>query len=115
MSYMEIVSQEDSNFELHRVEVDTAVQAVTDKTDAASQTDWLKPHNAVVQYVPQSMSDSEIQTVLKGMELQDFLAKVCQRFEVSLQQNEIVDVFIDDYRSLSQTVMTSWGTSPTLT
>ena len=23
------------------------------------------------------------------------------RFEVSLQQNEIVDVFIDDYRSLS--------------
>lgn len=70
---MEIVSQEDTNFELHRAEVDTAVQvrgrgreggtdrrigregrikgvyediilflvqAVTEKVEAASQTDW---------------------------------------------------------------------------
>ena len=40
----------------------------------------LKPRHAAVQYVPQSMSDSEIQTVLEGVELRDFLAKVCPRY-----------------------------------
>jgi len=40
----------------------------------------LKPRHAAVQYVPQSMSDSEIQTVLEGTELRDFIAKVCQRY-----------------------------------
>lgn len=40
----------------------------------------LKPRHAAVQYVPRSMSDSEIQSVLKGAELQDFLDKVRHRY-----------------------------------
>ncbi|XP_065906152.1 dynein axonemal intermediate chain 3-like isoform X2 [Dysidea avara] len=85
------------------MEMDMCVQAIPDLLDACCQTEWKKPCNAAIQYEPQVMSEEDATTIMQSEGAVDFLNTICPRVELSLQQNEIMDVFVDDYRALSDT------------
>ena len=48
------------------------------------------------------MSDSDAQGLMEGEEMVIFLEEVYPRLEVCLQQNQIMDLFVDDCRDLSE-------------
>lgn len=56
------------------------MQAIAEKKDSSSQTEWLKPCNKITQYVPRELSDSECQDLLDDPGMNDFLNKAIPRF-----------------------------------
>ena len=48
------------------------------------------------------MSDSDAQGLMEGEEMAIFLEEVYPKLEVCLQQNQIMDLFVDDCRDLSE-------------
>ncbi|KAK2179552.1 hypothetical protein NP493_483g01017 [Ridgeia piscesae] len=100
--YKECASYEDPAFVLNRVEMDTSVQAVPALTTSSTQTDWRFPRNANTQYYPREFTEEEQQNLLATPELRHFMSYVTPRFELALQQNEITDVFFDDWMNLGE-------------
>ncbi|EDO29743.1 predicted protein [Nematostella vectensis] len=84
-----------------KMEFEKAIQAVSVLEDVGSQTDWLKPCNAATQYVPREFEEYEKEKINKSLMFKNFVNKVTPRFELALQQNEIMNVFYDDYESMA--------------
>lgn len=105
--YIDIASQDihddDDTQDIQRMEMEVSIQAVPELVDACCQTEWKKPVNAAVQYEAQVMSEEEATTIMESDSMVNFFNSTCPRVELSLQQNEIMDVFVDDYRALSDT------------
>lgn len=100
--FVECPSYEDDSYGLMRKELDKGIQAVPVSTDIGNQTEWRKPCNAVTQYIPRSTDEKSEEEINKATtDLQTFIDKVTPRFKLALQQNEILDVFYDDYFSLA--------------
>nr|XP_039270172.1 dynein intermediate chain 3, axonemal-like [Styela clava] len=99
-SYMGIASYEDKNFSSKRLEQDSSVQAVPERVEGSSQTVWKHPCTAAVQYEPRSLSKEECTTIENSEEYQTFIESTVPRFELALQQNDIMDVFFDDWSVL---------------
>lgn len=65
------------------------------------QTDWKYPKNANTQYYYREFSEEQKEEELKKENLSSFMTDVRPRFEEALQQNEIMNVFFDDWNALS--------------
>ncbi|XP_078075353.1 dynein axonemal intermediate chain 3 [Mustelus asterias] len=108
-SYMECMSYQDKNFSIKKLERDIGVQAVSILEENSTQTLWTYPRNACTQYTPSEFTEEEKDEILKSEALNVFINSVALRFEVALQQNEIMDVYYDDWRGLSEEDSTFGG------
>lgn len=98
--FIECLSYEDKNFDLKKMELTTATQAVPQKKDSGTQTTWKYPRNANTQYYPREFSTRELEELDKSDKLLKFVKDMEPRFELALQQNAIMDVFYDDWVNL---------------
>ncbi|KAJ3291525.1 WD repeat-containing protein 63 [Borealophlyctis nickersoniae] len=96
----------DPTYELSRMEVTAAVQAVPELVDSTAQTAWFRPVNFAVQYEPAFFSEEEQARELGSDSILDFVRTVSARFEKALRQNSIMDIFEDDYQNLGEEDMT---------
>ncbi|KAL8583506.1 hypothetical protein ACOMHN_056316 [Nucella lapillus] len=97
---IECLPYDDKTFDLKRVELNSAVQAVPVQEETGTQTDWKYPRNANTQYYPREFSTQELEEIEKSDDLVEFVKKVEPRFQLALQQNAIMNVFYDDWVNL---------------
>ncbi|NXT21528.1 WDR63 protein, partial [Syrrhaptes paradoxus] len=108
-SYTECTSYEDKTFSIKMLEKDVGVQMVPKVREASIQTKWTYPKNASTQYFPRQLSNEEKEDSLSSEKLKEFLASVHLRMEIALQQNEIMNVFFDDWKALAEDESCSGG------
>ncbi|XP_052258483.1 dynein axonemal intermediate chain 3-like isoform X6 [Dreissena polymorpha] len=100
--YVECTSYKDKTFDLQKIELDKGIQAIPWFMDSGTQTEWKYPRNANTQYYPREFSQHEQQEILKKKQTGTFMDGVCPRFQLALQQNEIMDVFFNDWLNLGE-------------
>ncbi|XP_052776408.1 dynein axonemal intermediate chain 3-like isoform X2 [Mya arenaria] len=98
--YIECTSYKDKTFDLQKNELDKGTQAIPWFTESGTQTEWKYPRNANTQYYPREFSTKEQETIVAKKATGEFVGGVCPRFELALQQNEIMDVFFNDWLHL---------------
>ncbi|NXA31614.1 WDR63 protein, partial [Eudromia elegans] len=101
-SYIECTSYQDKTFSIKLLEKDVGAQVVPKVRENSTQTKWTYPKNAATQYFPRAFSDEEKQKSLSSKKLEGFITSVLLRMEIALQQNEIMNVFFDDWRALAE-------------
>uniref|UniRef100_A0A8C5IJU5 WD repeat domain 63 n=1 Tax=Junco hyemalis TaxID=40217 RepID=A0A8C5IJU5_JUNHY len=101
-SYAECTAYEDNTFSIKLLERDVGVQMVPKLREATTQTKWTYPKNASTQYYPRQLSNEAKAESLSSGRLKKFLTAVCLRVEIALQQNEIMNVFFDDWKALAE-------------
>uniref|UniRef100_A0A8C3P0D2 WD repeat domain 63 n=1 Tax=Cyanoderma ruficeps TaxID=181631 RepID=A0A8C3P0D2_9PASS len=101
-SYAECTAYEDDAFSIKMLERDVGVQVVPKLRETSTQTKWTYPKNASTQYCPRELSDEAKAESLSSEALKKFLTAVHLRMEIALQQNEIMDVFFDDWKALAE-------------
>ncbi|XP_036377329.1 dynein intermediate chain 3, axonemal [Megalops cyprinoides] len=100
--FIECLPYQDKNFSLLMMERNTGIQAVPTLKSSSTQTKWKYPKNTHTQYKPREFTVEEKENCLNSEDLKNFVNLVVSRFEIALQQNEIMDVFFDDWRALSE-------------
>ncbi|GAB1606218.1 WD repeat-containing protein 63-like [Argonauta hians] len=100
---------DEGNFSLLRIELDRAVQAVPVMCHRLTQTRWPNPRVSATQYKPREFTPAELVEALGNPKLPEFIEKVSPLFELALQQNEITDVFFDDWTHLGKDMEISTG------
>ncbi|NXX75824.1 WDR63 protein, partial [Urocolius indicus] len=108
-SYVEYMPYEDKKFSINMLEKDVGLQTVPKVKEAATQTKWTYPKNVATQYFPREMSNEEKEESLSSKKLKEFLTSVQLRTEIALQQNEIMNVFFDDWKALAEDECSSGG------
>ncbi|RMC08525.1 hypothetical protein DUI87_14771 [Hirundo rustica rustica] len=101
-SYAECTAYKDDTFSIKMLERDVGVQMVPKLRETSTQTKWTYPKNASTQYFPRELSDEAKAENLSSETLKDFLTAVHLRMEIALQQNEIMNVFFDDWKALAE-------------
>ncbi|NXP91434.1 WDR63 protein, partial [Passerina amoena] len=101
-SYAECTAYEDNTFSIKLLERDVGVQMVPKLREASTQTKWTYPKNASTQYYPRQLSNEAKAESLSSEKLKKFLTAVHLRVEIALQQNEIMNVFFDDWKALAE-------------
>ncbi|NXU44170.1 WDR63 protein, partial [Drymodes brunneopygia] len=100
--YAECTAYEDDTFSIKMLERDVGVQMVPKLREISTQTKWTYPKNASTQYFPRELSNEAKAESLSSETLKKFLTAVHIRMEIALQQNEIMDVFFDDWKALAE-------------
>ncbi|XP_046905383.1 dynein axonemal intermediate chain 3 [Hypomesus transpacificus] len=100
--HMECSSYQDRSFSLRQMERQSGVQAIPALHCSSTQTIWRYPKNMCTQYEPREFSEEEKENCLQSETLKNFVNSVAWRFETALQQNEIMDVFVDDWKALKE-------------
>ncbi|KAK0131724.1 WD repeat-containing protein 63 [Merluccius polli] len=98
------VSYKDDKFSLKRKERECGVQAIPSLQTSSAQTQWKYPRNMCTQYEPREFSPEEKEKYLHSEQMRDFINSVAPRVLEALQQNHIMDVFVDDWRTLGEDV-----------
>ncbi|XP_056353805.1 dynein axonemal intermediate chain 3 isoform X2 [Oenanthe melanoleuca] len=101
-SYAECTAYEDDTFSIKLLERDVGVQMVPKVREASTQTKWIYPKNASTQYCTRQLSSEAKAESLSSEKLKEFLTAVHIRMEIALQQNEIMNVFFDDWKALAE-------------
>ncbi|XP_064003990.1 dynein axonemal intermediate chain 3 [Pogoniulus pusillus] len=107
-SYVECTSYQDKTFSIKMLEKDMGVQMVPKRKETSTQTKWTYPKNAATQYFPRQLPNEEKES-LSSKKLKEFLTSVHLRMEIALQQNEIMNVFFDDWKALAEDESSSGG------
>ncbi|XP_031430157.1 dynein axonemal intermediate chain 3 isoform X2 [Clupea harengus] len=100
--FLECVSYQDKSFSLREMENNCGTQAIPNVISAGTQTHWTYPKNVCTQYEPREFSEEDKENCLQSENLKNFVKSVAVRFELAIQQNEIMDVFFDDWKALSE-------------
>uniref|UniRef100_A0A8C1C130 Dynein axonemal intermediate chain 3 n=1 Tax=Cyprinus carpio carpio TaxID=630221 RepID=A0A8C1C130_CYPCA len=100
--FVECPSYQDKSFSIREMERHTAIQASSDTKHSSTQTLWKYPRNMWTQYESREFSPEEKEHHLQSENLKNFITSVLTRFEISLQQNHITDVFCDDWTALCE-------------
>ncbi|KAM7046471.1 dynein axonemal intermediate chain 3 isoform 8-T8 [Acridotheres tristis] len=100
--YAECTAYEDDTFSIKMLERDVGVQIVPKLRETSAQTKWTYPKNASTQYCPRQLSNEAEAESLSSEKLKEFLTAVHIRMEIALQQNEIMNVFFDDWKALAE-------------
>ncbi|NWV84831.1 WDR63 protein, partial [Dasyornis broadbenti] len=108
-SYAECTSYEDNTFSIKMLERDVGLQTVPKVRETSTQTKWTYPKNASTQYFTRELSKEAKAESLSSKMLEEFLTSVHIRMEIALQQNEIMDVFFDDWKALAEDESSSGG------
>ena len=93
------VNVRDPNFELERKLGHSGVQAVPELVTGETQTPWFRKQNVTIQYEPQLISSEEQETALQSEGMTEFLRRTREQYELSLQQNEVVNNYEDGYKN----------------
>uniref|UniRef100_A0A2K5S0E1 Dynein axonemal intermediate chain 3 n=1 Tax=Cebus imitator TaxID=2715852 RepID=A0A2K5S0E1_CEBIM len=101
-AYIECTAYPDKNFTLKQLEKDVGMQVIPQIKDISTQTEWTYPKNATIQYYPREFSEEEKETLKQSRPLVDFLNNASISVEIALQQNEIMNTFIDDWKYLAE-------------
>ncbi|XP_052034436.1 dynein axonemal intermediate chain 3 [Apodemus sylvaticus] len=101
-AYIECTSYPDKNYTLTQVERDAALQVIAEVKDTSTQTKWAFPKNATTQYYPREFSEEEKDIIRESKSFADFFNSVSTSVEIALQQNEIMNTFIDDWKNLAE-------------
>ncbi|KAE8609374.1 hypothetical protein XENTR_v10011791 [Xenopus tropicalis] len=109
--YMECTSYQDKRFSIKINERDTGIQVVPFTQENSTQTKWGYPRNACTQYTPREFTEEERKACLSSKDFKDFVNSVSLRLELALQQNEIMNAFLDDWKALSEEENTFGGKS----
>ncbi|NWV22739.1 WDR63 protein, partial [Origma solitaria] len=107
--YAECSSYEDETFSIKMLERDVGFQIVPKVRETSTQTNWTYPKNASTQYFTRQLSNEAKAESLSSKMLEEFLTSVHKRMEIALQQNEIMDVFFDDWKALREDESSSGG------
>ncbi|XP_070688343.1 dynein axonemal intermediate chain 3 [Pempheris klunzingeri] len=98
--YLECASYQDSRFSIKQMQRDCGIQAVPRLQSSSAQTQWKCQRNIFTQYIPRELSDEEKENILQSESLKNFCNLVTPRVLQALQQEEIMNVFIDDWKAL---------------
>ncbi|KAI4874495.1 hypothetical protein NFI96_021870 [Prochilodus magdalenae] len=112
-SCIECTSYQDKSFSIRRMEKQCGVQAIPNTKSSSTQTIWKYPRNMCTQYEPRELNEEEKENVLRSENLKNFLHSVTARFELAIQQNVIMDVFVDDWWTLGEEDTTFGGKADT--
>ncbi|XP_008404435.1 dynein axonemal intermediate chain 3 isoform X2 [Poecilia reticulata] len=104
--HLECTSYEDSKFKIKKLMSDCAVQAVPTLQTNSCQTMRMVPKDTFTQYEPREFSTKEREKILKELNLRDFCERQVPRMLFALQQEEIRNVFLDDWKALATGVET---------
>ncbi|KAM4738895.1 dynein axonemal intermediate chain 3 [Anableps anableps] len=100
-SYLECTSYQDSKFKIKKLQSDCGVQSVPRLQSNSSQTLRMVPKDTFTQYEPREFSNEEIENILKDQNLKNFCATQLPRVLHALQQEEIMNVFLDDWKDVA--------------
>uniref|UniRef100_A0A8C7LVS9 Dynein axonemal intermediate chain 3 n=1 Tax=Oncorhynchus mykiss TaxID=8022 RepID=A0A8C7LVS9_ONCMY len=100
--FIECTPYQDKNFSLKQMERHTGVQTIPNLKSSSTQTQWTYPRSMCTQYEPREFSEEKKENCLQSEKLKNFVNSVASRFEIAIQQNEIMDVFFDDWKALSE-------------
>ena len=92
------MTMEDPNFKLKRALNDKQVQAVPDVQAGEAQTTFFVKRNAAMQYEPITWPEERREEHIFSDEMREFLTITRDRYEHTLQQNEVVNLFEDPYK-----------------
>ncbi|XP_049443884.1 dynein axonemal intermediate chain 3 [Epinephelus fuscoguttatus] len=98
--YLECASYQDSRFSIKQMQRDCGMQAVPRLQSSSAQTQWKFQRNICTQYMPRELSDEEKENTLQSESLKNFCNLVTPRVLRALQQEEIMNVFFDDWEAL---------------
>lgn len=70
---MTIAPYADPSFDTKLAEIDLGIQVAPSHVDSSAQTIWRYPRNAVTQYEPRSMDETECEKILNSDSLSTFL------------------------------------------
>nr|XP_033478376.1 WD repeat-containing protein 63 isoform X2 [Epinephelus lanceolatus] len=98
--YLECASYQDSRFSIKQMQRDCGMQAVPRLQSSSAQTQWKFQRNICTQYMPRELSDEEKENTLQSESLKNFCNLVTPRVLRALQQEEIMNVFFDDWKAL---------------
>ncbi|XP_029285354.1 LOW QUALITY PROTEIN: dynein axonemal intermediate chain 3 [Cottoperca gobio] len=98
--YQHCASYQDSRFSIKQMQRDCGMQAVPRLQSSSAQTQWKFQRNVFTQYTPRELSDEEKETILQSESLKNFCISVTPRVLQALQQEEIMNVFCDDWKAL---------------
>nr|XP_046246791.1 dynein axonemal intermediate chain 3 isoform X2 [Scatophagus argus] len=98
--FLECASYNDSRFSVKQMQRDCGMQAVPRLQSSSAQTQWKFQRNIFTQYVPRELSDEEKENILQSESLKYFCNSVTPRVLRALQQEEIMNVFTDDWKAL---------------
>ncbi|KAF4021627.1 hypothetical protein G4228_013851 [Cervus hanglu yarkandensis] len=101
-AYIECTAYPDKNFTLKQLERDIGMQVVPQIKETSTQTRWTCPKNATTQYYPREFLEEEKEALGQSKTLTEFLNSVCTSVEIALQQNEIMNTFIHDWKCLAE-------------
>ncbi|XP_054576885.1 dynein axonemal intermediate chain 3 [Eptesicus fuscus] len=101
-TYIECTAYPDKNFIIKQLEKDVGLQVVPQIKDISTQTRWTYPRNATTQYYPREFLEKEKETFGQSKPLAEFLNNMSTSVEIALQQNEITNTFIDDWKTLAE-------------
>ncbi|KAL0054665.1 hypothetical protein WJX82_000717 [Trebouxia sp. C0006] len=99
-SQMECRPFKDPTYDLRRMEQDTAVQAVPLTQDLAVQATPARAVPGSTQYEARSLAEQEKENLLTSEAVAQFLDRVWPRCNEALQQNEVTNIFEDDFAFL---------------
>ncbi|KAJ8408511.1 hypothetical protein AAFF_G00259250 [Aldrovandia affinis] len=111
--YMECMPYQDKNFSIQLLERSTGIQAVPNRKSSTTQTIWKYPRNMYTQYQAREFTAEDKENCMNSENLKNFVNLVASRIEIALQQNEIMDVFFDDWRALSEEEVVFGGKTET--
>jgi dynein intermediate chain 3, axonemal len=97
---IDIKSYKDNNFDVCRLESEVGVQAVPMTVESKTQTTWNRSVNFAAQYEPLEMTVAEQEEIQNSASLKEFFLNVSPMFEQCLQQNELIDIFKNQYSVL---------------
>ncbi|TPX36281.1 hypothetical protein SmJEL517_g01647 [Synchytrium microbalum] len=98
--YTEIKPVKDPAPDIAKSELNKGVQAIPQVTTTAAQTAWFRPQNFASQYQPITLPVSECDRIVSTEDMKQFVKSVSVRFERALLQNDMFDIFADDYQEL---------------
>ncbi|XP_041862444.1 dynein intermediate chain 3, axonemal [Melanotaenia boesemani] len=98
--YVECASYPNSKFSIKQMQRDCRSQAVPSMHSSSTQTNWNHLRNAFTHYSPRELSKEEIESIINSESLKNFCISVTSRIMHALQQEEIMNVFIDDWKAL---------------
>ncbi|KAF3690643.1 WD repeat-containing protein 63 Testis development protein NYD-SP29 [Channa argus] len=99
-SYLECASYQDSRFSIKQLQRDCGVHAVPTLQSSSAQTQWKFQRNMFTQYEAGEFNEDEIEIILQDETLKNFCNLVTPRVLKALQQEQINNVFTDDWHAL---------------
>ncbi|XP_054646061.1 dynein axonemal intermediate chain 3 [Dunckerocampus dactyliophorus] len=107
---VECASYQDRRFNINLMQRDCGVQAIPILQSSSAQTQWKYMRNNCTQYTPAELNQNEKDKTQEPQNLSDFCKTVTGRVLHALQQEDIMNVFKDDWMDLgTETEDTDWS------